>query len=161
MKNLTILTFMIFLSCKEIKSPQDSLPSSMEVSKNQKLDSAKLFNHEDCNEGKIAIWIKSFYHQYIPMNINAGQSTIDSFLKLYCTEHLISKIKKLELDYDPFTYSQDASLEVLDTLKVNKISEYECLFEVCYIDNYSKKNVCIRFLVNNVQGRFYFSDIII
>ena len=112
-------------------------------------------------------FLKEFYMEYVSFDENqiSGKEAYQNYLSVlekYCTPSLNEKIlqanKTLELDYNPFIYSQDySSALILQTLQVEKYGKQKNLYEVSFCSyKYFKQNNCattkIKFKVINTEN---------
>lgn len=113
-------------------------------------------------EDKIIEMLKTFYKSYIIENSknSINTSEIESIKTKYCTTALLEKIKKEELDADPFMNVQDFSKDWVNSLTVNKDpnlndNSYKVCFEVTKEDsrciNVTVVNENKTWKVNNVS----------
>jgi len=106
--------------------------------------------------------IKEFYKNYIMENAKTTNNTerINELKRKYCTEKLLDKMAKDELDYDPILNAQDCDIKWLNTLSVTKDSLKMNRYTVSYIDNYSKRKNTVRLLVVKEHSIFKIDAII-
>ena len=112
-------------------------------------------------------FLKEFYMEYVSFDENqiSGKEAYQNYLSVlekYCTPSLNEKIlqanKTLELDYNPFIYSQDySSALILQTLQVKKYGKQKNLYEVSFCSyKYFKQNNCektrLKFKVINTEN---------
>ena len=112
-------------------------------------------------------FLKEFYMEYVSFDENqiSGKEAYQNYLSVlekYCTPSLNEKIlqanKTLELDYNPFIYSQDySSALILQTLQVKKYGKQNNLYEVSFCSyKYFKQNNCettrVKFKVINTEN---------
>jgi hypothetical protein len=96
--------------------------------------------------------LRTFYTNYITeisetSDVKKEISYLDSLTHIYCTSSLLEKIKNEELDYDPFINAQDADIECLRTLTINKDAEVSNLYVVSYLETYSFQQINIKLLI--------------
>jgi hypothetical protein len=103
-------------------------------------------------EEKISSMLRTFYTNYITEISETSDakkeiSYLDSLTHIYCTSSLLEKIKNEELDYDPFINAQDADIEWLKTLTINKDADVNNLYVVSYLETYSFQQIKIKLLI--------------
>ena len=94
--------------------------------------------------------LKEFYTKYITEITKTSPSTrkLNSIRKQYCTAGLLSRIKEIEMDEDPFLNAQDADDSWLKTLSVSKDSQKsKGVYVVSFLNNESKEKITARLLV--------------
>lgn len=150
MKSKTPIVFLtsiilLFNNCNQAQT-------KLEVKTNDELphkptnDSNITVQSQDSDEHVINI-IKAFYTSYIteaskmptPENV-ANQKTLK---KKYCSEKLLNKLEKEDLDYDPFLKAQDSNIEWLKTLAVNKDQVKQNVYAVSFTDTYNNSVISI------------------
>lgn len=105
--------------------------------------------------------LKDFYTAYVTevSKMPFDQKRIDSIIERFCTRHLISELRKKELDFDPFLNAKDFGDDLLNTLKIQRESMIGRPYRVSYLDNFSKKPIVIRLAVIKEGGRFKIDEI--
>ncbi|HVV55801.1 MAG TPA: hypothetical protein VHC47_10770 [Mucilaginibacter sp.] len=97
------------------------------------------------SDRKAISMLNFFYTSYITEVSNGNPRTfkrnIDSIQKKYCTTTLLAKIKKKELDTDPFLKAQDSNIEFLKTLVIKKDFKKPNTYIVSYGDNNDKTTI--------------------
>lgn len=94
--------------------------------------------------------LKEFYTKYITEITKTSPSTkkLNAIRKQYCTAGLLTRIKEIEVDTDPFLNAQDADDNWLKTLSVSKDSQKsKGVYVVSFLDNESKEKITARLLV--------------
>jgi hypothetical protein len=90
--------------------------------------------------------LKEFYTKYITEISKNSPNTkkLNSIRKQYCTAGLLSRIKELELDYDPFLNAQDTDDSWVKTLAVSKDPKKgKGIYVVSFSDSESKEKITI------------------
>lgn len=91
--------------------------------------------------------LKEFYTKYITEISKTSPSAkkLQSIKKQYCTAGLLSRMKELELDYDPFINAQDTDDSWIKTLSVKKDPKKgKGLYTVSFSDTESKTTITVR-----------------
>ncbi len=114
--------------------------------------SSTLYSQEkekNSSDKEIIEMLNTFYREYITENDNmpVNEKKINLIKKKYCTNNLIEKIKKDDLDYDPLVNAQDISREWIKTMKITKDSKKENAYIVCFTDKYNKTPFCTKLLI--------------
>lgn len=117
---------------------------------------------DNSSDGKIISMLKEFYTSYITENskMPPNMKNIDSMKRKYCTNSLLYKIKKQELDYDPFLNAQDSNTEWLKTLSITKDSNKTNLYIVSYIDSYSNNKISVKLIIVKEKDSFKINSIL-
>lgn len=90
--------------------------------------------------------LKEFYTKYITEISKASPNTkkLNSIRKQYCTAGLLSRIKELELDYDPFLNARETDDSWVKTLSVSKESKKgKNIYTVSFSDSETKEKTTI------------------
>ena len=90
--------------------------------------------------------LKEFYTRYITeISKNPpSEKKLHSIRKQYCTAGLLSRMKELQLDYDPFINAQDTDDSWIKTLSVKRHPEKgKGFYIVSFSDTESKTTVTI------------------
>ena len=90
--------------------------------------------------------LKEFYTRYITEISKTSPSAkkLHSIRKQYCTAGLLSRMKELELDYDPFINAQDTDDSWIKTLSVKRHPEKgKGLYIVSFSDTESKTTITV------------------
>lgn len=90
--------------------------------------------------------LKEFYTRYITevSKISPSAKKLQSIKRQYCTAGLLSNIKELELDYDPFINAKDTDDNWIKTLSVKKDpKKAKGLYVVSFSDTKSKTTITV------------------
>lgn len=149
--SLLIIIF-IFSSCKKNENKVIKIKAKTEYS-----------------EKEIKSMIREFYSVYVTEflsknNLNEQKKKLDSITQIYSTKSLLDSInyefKNNELDYDPFLNAQDANLQMLKTLIIQKSKQKENLYRVMYLTNeYDSSFTNITLTISKENGRYKISSI--
>lgn len=112
-------------------------------------------------EKQVIEMLNHFYRSYINemSKDKTNSQTINSLKNKYFTSALQDKINSLELHYDPIINAQDCSLEVLDTLKIQKSKLNNDVYLVSYIDTFSKDTIVIILSIIEENKLYKINDI--
>lgn len=90
--------------------------------------------------------LKEFYIKYITevSKNSPSEKKLHSIRKQYCTAGLLSRMKELQLDYDPFINAQDTDDSWIKTLSVKRHPEKgKGFYIVSFSDTESKTTVTV------------------
>ena len=107
------------------------------------------------NGDEIKKMLIEFYTSYIIENskMPVDNDKINFIKRKYCTDNLIRKVKKQELDYDPILNAQDCDREWIKTLSVLKDSKKKNVYKISFKGVYNEKCNIVNVLVvkeNNI-----------
>lgn len=117
----------------------------------------------DCQEiDSTTLTLKQFYISYISEQLKdkPDKQKIAYLKEKYVTKNFLSKLSKLELDYDPFVYAQDYDENWLKCIRIEKDTLSVDTYNVYLIDNFNNETYCMKLYMIKEDGEYKIDNIL-
>lgn len=117
---IKLLVILFLYSCKK-----EQIVSNAEL----KTEKSNTIKTDKQMEKMLMTFYTSYLQEFSNQNLKESERKLDSIKDRYCTKTLLDSIsnefENNELDYDPFIKAQDVSVNMIKSLSINKVEEYE------------------------------------
>lgn len=106
--------------------------------------------------------LQNFYIEYVTevSKLPTDFKKIASIKKKYCSVYLIERLKRKELDYDPFLNAQDSEIELLKTLTIKKDLKMANAYNISYLWDEENPPITIKLLVVKEKSDYKINSIL-
>lgn len=146
----SVIVICLLFSCN---NKENAVIESIPI-KESKQEPISQTNNED---ELIRSTLNSFYTEYLNQiaKFPVNETKLNSIKKSYCTYRLLHKLDTIELDYDPFTNSQDFDQNTAKKLNLKKKSDL--IYNVSFSNN--SEFTTTLFLLKN-ENKYYIDSIL-
>jgi hypothetical protein len=146
----SVIAICFLLGCN---NNENAVANSMPVEEPKEVSILESNNEDDL----IRTGLNNFYKEYLNQiaKFPVNESKLKEIKTSYCTERLLHKLDTIELDYDPFTNSQDFDPNTANKLNITRKSDLS--YTVSFSNN--SEYTTTLFLIKK-ENKYYIDSIL-